>query len=92
MPALVTLDQIKARLRIDAIDDQADVESMAEEATDIVIGYLKIEDPTWTVDTVPDRVRTAILLVVRALYDGEPQPISSAVQSILWRDRDPALA
>lgn len=92
MVALVTLDQIRGRLRIDAIDDQADVESMAAEATDIVIGYLKIAELEWTVDTVPDRVRTAILLVVQALYDGAPQPISSAVQSILWRDRDPALA
>lgn len=92
MAALVTLDQIRGRLRIDAVDDQADVESMAAEATDIVIGYLKLTEVEWTVETVPDRVRTAILLVVRALYDGEPQPISSAVQSILWRDRDPALA
>lgn len=95
---LVTLEMVRGRLRIDAVDDQADVERMMREGTRIVLGYLKPQpadgplDRGWTLDTVPEHVQTAILVVIRALYDGEPQPISSAVQSILWRDRDPALA
>jgi hypothetical protein len=89
---LVTLEQVKARLRIDAIDDQADVEDMMLEGTDIVLGYLKLKTVPWSVDTVPARIRTAILLVIRALYDGEENPLSQAVLDVLHRDRDPALA
>ena len=59
---------------------------------DIIVGYLKITELTWTVDTVPPRVRTAILLTIQAIYDTTDDPITDAVKSLLWRDRDPALA
>lgn len=95
---LVTLDQVKDRLRIDGVADEADVTRMMAEGTRIVLGYLKPQpdgtalDRGWTIDTVPEHVQTAILLVIRAIYDGEPNPLSQAVLDILHRDRDPALA
>lgn len=92
MAALVTADQIADRLRFDVAYETADLDAIAEEATDIVIGYLKKPDHGWTDITVPARVRTAILLVAKALYDEEERIISDAVINILHRDRDPALA
>jgi len=95
---LVTLEMVRDRLRIDAVDDQADVERMMREGTRIVLGYLKPQpdgsplDRGWTIDTVPEHVQTSILLVIRAIYDGEDNPLSQAVIDILHRDRDPALA
>lgn len=95
---LVTLQMVLDRVRIDTTDDQADVERMMAEGTRIVLGYLKPQpagtalDRGWTISTVPEHVQTAILLVIRALYDGEDNPLSQAVLDILHRDRDPALA
>lgn len=95
MAALVTLDEVKNRLRIDFNDDDVDVLAMAEEATDIVIGYIKKPDHEWTENAVPFRIKAAILLVVSRLYesrDGEGEILTDAVKSLLHRDRDPALA
>lgn len=89
---LVTLANVRDRLRIDATDDEVDVTRIISEASDIVVGYLKIPAPVWTVDTVPERIRTAVLLVCKAIYDGEEDVITQAVIDVLHRDRDPALA
>lgn len=95
---LVSVDQVRDRLRIDGDYDEDDVTRMTAEGTRIVLGYLKPQpmgsalDRGWTIDTVPEHVQTAILLVIRAIYDGEPNPLSQAVLDILHRDRDPALA
>lgn len=95
MSALVTLADVKNRLRIDFDDDDVDAAAMAEEAADIVIGYIKKPDHDWTVDTVPFRIKAAILLVVGRLYedrDGKEEVLTEAVKNLLARDRDPALA
>jgi hypothetical protein len=95
---LVSLEQARDRLRIDGVTDQADLTRMLSEGTRIVLGYLKPQpigsplDRGWTIETVPEHIQTAILLVIRAIYDGEPDPLSQAVIDILHRDRDPALA
>lgn len=95
MAALVTLDEVKNRLRIDFNDDDVDVLAMSEEATDIVIGYIKQPDHEWTYETVPFRIKAAILLVVSRLYEdrgGTEDVLTDAVKRLLHRDRDPALA
>jgi len=95
---LVTLEMVRARLRIDATDDQEDVERLMAEGTRIILGYLKPQpagtalDRGWTISTVPEHIQTAILLVIRALYDGEDNVLSQSVLDVLHRDRDPALA
>lgn len=92
MAALVTIEDAKARLQIDFDDKDADLESMVEEATDIVVGYIKQPDHEWTPETVPYRIKSAILLGVKSLFDGDGEVLTDAVKSILHRDRDPALA
>jgi hypothetical protein len=92
MSALVTAEQIADRARIDVAHESADLDAIAEEATDIVIGYIKKPDHEWTTETVPARIRTAIIMVAKALYDDEEQVLSDNAKMLLHRDRDPALA
>ena len=97
MVALVTIGDVRDRLRIDAPDDDFDVQAMTEQATDIVVDYLKKPDHTWTPETAPPRIKAAILLVIGRLYmDREGQLeggiLSEAVKALVHRDRDPAIA
>lgn len=96
MNDLVTLDQAKAQLRIDDTYSDVELAGMITAASGIVVGYLKTTTAAaWTIDTVPAYVQTAVLLVLATLYqdrEGVTDPIGVAVKSILWRDRDPALA
>lgn len=92
MAELVTLAQAKAQIRVEHSDEDQDIADKVEQATDIVIGYLKRPEHSWTVETVPPRVRAAILLVFEGLYDRKDELITPTVVSLLQRDRDPALA
>lgn len=95
MPALVTTDEAKLRLRIDAPDEDSAIDSMLAEAEDIVIGYIKKPDHDWTDQTAPFRIKAAILLVFGGLYEGrgpETELLTEPVRTLLHRDRDPALA
>jgi hypothetical protein len=99
MAALVTLEEARVHLRLteDEFDDAdiaATVTFQAEAASDIVIDYIKRPDHGWTDADAPALVKSAILLVLGALFDNREggDPISEAVQSLLWRYRDPALA
>lgn len=79
MAALLTLDAAKQHLRVDHTDDDADITSKIDEATDIVLGYIKKtigtldpDDPSivdWTTDTVPGRIKAAVEIVLSKLYD-----------------------
>jgi hypothetical protein len=95
MNDLITLDQAKAQLRIDDTESDTELAGMVTAASAIVVSYLKSpEAAAYTVDTVPPHVRTAVLLVLASLYqdrEGMEDPIGVAVQSLLRRDRDPAL-
>jgi hypothetical protein len=96
--ALVSLEQAKARLRIDFDDDDTDAQIMLDQAEGIVIDYLKKADNDWTDETVPFPVSASILLVFGSLWEHREadaegfDPISPAVVSLLVRQRDPALA
>lgn len=95
MAALITAEAAKQRLRIDFDDEDEAVDSMLEEATDIVIGYIKKPGHAWTEATVPFRIKSAIFLVFGALFEGrtgEDEILTEPVRSLLHRDRDPALA
>ena len=65
---------------------------VAEEATDIVLSYLKVSDDEWTTETVPPRIRAVILRVVKNMHDELDDPLSDEVKDRLLGDRDPALA
>lgn len=100
MAALITTDAARRQLRLtqsdlDVADVALDVAEKAIEATGIVIDYLKRPEHGWTSDTVPQPVRSAILLVLTTVYEfrgGEVEPLSDAVKSLLSRMRDPTLA
>lgn len=91
---LVSLVTAKEHLRVISSDHDEDIQQKLDDAEDIVVDYLKKPDHGWTEGTVPPRVRAAILLVLGALFENREggDPISDAVRSVLWRDRDPALA
>jgi hypothetical protein len=105
--ALVTYAQATRQLRITGDEYQDDILMKMEEASAIVLDYLKIAeaDVTWTDQTDPaeDRrfaiVQAAILEVLSSLFSdrGDREkpidgPISARVATMLHRLRDPALA
>jgi hypothetical protein len=95
MVELVTLEEGKDRLGIVAASTFRDdvVTDLLQQAQDIVIGYIKKPDYDWTEETVPPRIKAAILLALIRLYAGDDGPIiTDAIKAILLRDRDPALA
>lgn len=103
MAALITLDQASTHLRLAGSEYADDLELKMEQATALVIQYLKRPDHTWTVDTTDDPefaiVQAAILEVLTNLFfdrgdrdkpsDG---PVTDRVKRCLSLMRDPSLA
>lgn len=102
---LVTLAEVKAHLRYGDEADSTDLASKIEQASNIVLDYLKLSSipDAWTESgtgsptevIIPPLVKSATLMVVGALDKdriGEMDPLSPAVCNILRRFRDPALA
>lgn len=73
---------------MDADDADEVIVSKIEQASAIVLDYLKVEEEP---DPVPKFVEAATLLVVEALFDGG-DPLSDVVVRLLHRYRDPAFA
>ncbi|MGC4252438.1 MAG: head-tail connector protein [Sphingobium sp.] len=95
MAALLTLAEAKAQLAVLSDDQDATILMDVQMASDIVMGYIKkdAEDLGWTVDTVPFRIKAAVILVLRTLFfSGEGDPLNEAAKALLYRDRDPAIA
>jgi hypothetical protein len=99
MAAFVTLHQAKEHLRIHTTDTDPDVYLKVEHASGIVLDYLKSRgDATWNSDTAPAPVQAATLLVLGHLHenrgdDMEPDAnLWMAIERVLMRSRDPALA
>lgn len=98
---LVTLDQARARLRIDLHHGDADLYSMIEEASSVVTRYVKYgktevgdDEPVQILDWsegVPYDVQLATLIAISNIERGE-HPMSQAVIDILTPYRDPTLA
>lgn len=93
--ALLTLEEAKTHLRVDGTDDDTEVTTKINEASAIILDYLK-----WGASPEPDEtnapgyMKAACKLVLGELYaDREGgNPISPAVVSLLARARDPAYA
>jgi hypothetical protein len=70
----VTLDQVKARLRITSTADDVDVQSMADQAEAKIVGWCsttprsKAIADAWTDTTVPQVVVAAILVQTGEFY------------------------
>lgn len=108
---LVSVDQAAAHLRLDlpssgSIDDAGDAQLLADlelkidQASEIVIGYLKRSESTWDdPDTAPKNLQAATLLLLGALWEDREGSTDvdfikpdGPIARLLARDRDPALA
>jgi hypothetical protein len=97
MTNLVDLETAKRHIRMD--EDFADdvIYSKIEQASAIIVDYLKLDDPDiWDIDSteseeIPKVVEAATLLIIEALFDGS-DPLSDTVKNLVHRYRDPALA
>ncbi|MCA7979037.1 head-tail connector protein [Burkholderia cepacia] len=100
---LVSFNRALSHLRVEAGEDDDAIKDLIDAASDIVVDYLKLKEipDTWaledcdTASTVPGAVRSAVLLVLGTLYDdreGTTSPLTPAVESLLMRLRDPAVA
>lgn len=121
MTLLVSVQAVNAALRLDldldsdpydAETDEAsrlgDIVSKIEQASDIVLDYIKrpAGSEDWTDETAPKRVQAATIIVVRGLLDdsddsmvmlsglsgAEPANPKNPIVALLYRLRDPALA
>jgi len=107
---LVSLEEAKRQLAIedDRTDLDIEVADKVEQASWIIMDYLKIEMPEedspsmsplsvdiWPLG-VPPNIKAATLLVLSELFESrqssEANVLSSAVLSLLHRRRDPAMA
>jgi len=103
---LVTVEQAKVHLNLDHDFDDGKVTLIVEQASAILLNYLKKPDDFWDDNDVPGSVSAACLLIVGALYENRegfeggqslsgyssPAPLSNAVMDLVHRYRDPALA
>lgn len=99
---LVSFNRALSHLRVEAGEDDDAIKDLVDAASGAVMDYLKRPIPSdWTLETddapstVPGPIRAAVLLVLGALYadrEGGINPISPAVEALLERQRDPAVA
>lgn len=108
---LVTVEQVDLALQLDLETAGSPIEFTdirlpdillkIEQATDIVIDYLKVPDHAWTAENVPGQVSAAILLVIGALLDDDKAELitglsggdlKNPVVALLHRSRDPSMA
>jgi hypothetical protein len=106
--ALVTLAAAHKHIRADwtlaasPVDPRdADLQAKVDQASDIILSYLKIatSPPYYDDTTAPKRVQAATLLLVANLWEFRGDDLNSpdektweAIARLLIRDRDPALA
>lgn len=102
MGKLVTLEAVKRRQRIWHDDDDADLEIMIEQASDIILNYIGKSETEWTDTTAPPLIQAAILYQVGVMWAdrGTSDPIYAPadgyldrrITSILHRYRKPVMA
>lgn len=102
---LVTLRELSRHLNLDLDEmgsgsiEEDKARQVGEQASDIVVDYLKTVDSGWDETTTPRPVKSAILIIAGALHDdphgtghGDYLKPDGAVANLLRRYRDPALA
>lgn len=98
----VTLDMVKARLRIDYDEGDTDLESAIDQSGAIVLDYIKRDSIADLTPIGLQCVQAAVILMVGFIWDGEDSDgrkyvagdgyLPRKVTSILHRQRDPAIA
>lgn len=94
---ILNLAEVKRDLRMGDDDaSDADIAAKILQAEGIIADYLKYSLAPYEPDAsnageLPAPIRAAILLAIRALFDGG-DPLNDVVTSLLHRSRDPAMA
>lgn len=98
-PGWLTYDEAIAQLNRGPEEDRARVETTMGEACAVILDHLKAQgDPTWMPDTVPLHIKAATKLMLGHLYEHRgddmrlDEELWAAVDRLLMRSRDPALA
>ena len=94
---LVDLRTAKECLRVMHDDEDLLIQSLADQASSLVVDFIKRPDHGWTVNTLPPHVQAAVFHVLKRLYDDpagelEGGPLAPHIKDMLWRERDPAIA
>lgn len=97
---LITFDEAKRQLQVDHDDSDAEIATLAEEASMIVLDYLKKPMTEWQDGAgapadVPGPVSVAVKLVLGELFknrEAGADPLSPGVMRLLDRLREPAYA
>lgn len=102
MVKLITLEAAKRRQRIFHDDEDADLEAMIEQASDIILNYINQPETEWTDQTAPPLIQAAVLYQVGLMWAdrGDSEPIYAAadgyldrrITSILHRYRKPVMS
>lgn len=99
--ALVTLERAKDHLRVTSTVEDNEIDRKVEQASAIILDYLGSRaDDGWSDGTVdvPGPVETATLLMLTHLYENRGDDMKAdedawkAIERVLMRSRDPALA
>lgn len=86
MTSLVSLDVAKEHLRVLHDDDDDDITLKIEQASEIILDYIKRRGPgvtddspqsDWNVDNVPAPLQAAVLLKLSDLYDNRNAGVGS---------------
>lgn len=101
MVQLITEDEAKLSLRLDATldaTDAADLTLSIAQATGIYLEYHP-EEAEWTDDTVspevitiPDTVKAAVLILLHAIWDNRGEDPIGKAYDLMRLNRGPALA
>lgn len=97
---LITLEEARRHLQMDHTESDPEIADLAEEASLLVLDYLKKPDDSWQDEEgrpvdVPGVVVVAVKLVLGELYknrEADSDPLSERVMRLLERQRDPAMA
>ncbi len=102
MVKLVSLEAAKRRQRIFHDDEDADLEAMIEQASDIILNYISQPETEWTDLTAPPLIQAAVLYQVGLMWAdrGDTEPIYAPadgyldrrITSIIHRYRKPIMA
>ena len=91
---LITLDQAKQQTRITDAESDTELTRLVTAASAIVLKYVGVQDPAWTIDNIPPDAQTAVFLVLAALYEdreGLDDPLGVGAVSLLTGYRSPVL-
>ena len=103
MAALVSLEVAKAHLRVVDTSSDDDIELKVEQSSALILercnstAYWRAITPTWTQETIPQSVQSAILVMLSHLYENRGddmeahEAVMAAAVSLIRLNKDPVV-